>query len=69
MPTKTKKTKAKKTVKRKTTASKAKKTSKRKASASLMSIIKIAKRIYKDSPSKKWTSCVSQASKEFRRTK
>ena len=52
---------------RKKTKRSAKKVVKSKLGQQGTEIMKIAKRIRKDNPRKKWTTCVKEAGKEFKR--
>lgn len=55
------------TTKRSKTRKSASKTSKSKLSKQGSEIMRIAKRIRKANPRKKWTTCVKEAGKEFKK--
>jgi hypothetical protein len=55
------------TKKRKTKRSTGKRMTKSKLSSQGSEIMRIAKRIRKANPRKKWTTCVKEAGKEFKR--
>jgi hypothetical protein len=65
MTKKRKNTKKRSSTRRKTTSGK--KMTKTRLAAQGKEIIRIAKRIRKQNPRKKWTTCMSEAGKEYKR--